>query len=243
MRTMVVMETKSSRDRDVVIDLESGTNEIIDKEFRVGGANTMLNWGRNGEETVDCLDSSSNPGEGLLTDGEALERRFGGEEKVGLLEKVRAEKPRKKRPKRPPKPPRPPKPSPMDANDEKVAREISEIAMMKRERMERMKALKNMKNSKTTSSSSNLCALVVTILFCLIVIWQGFLQRDSSSASFHGSPESAVGTNGGLISVQFYKNDSTMSPHSSSSASTNTVGSVSGSDEGEEEASRVAIQT
>ncbi|OAY70856.1 hypothetical protein ACMD2_09931 [Ananas comosus] len=224
------METKRLIDRDVSIDhasidLESGTKSIIVDEHgasrdpisRAGEAKAVLSkvWnGFVGDE--GCLKSKEVP-----INGEAVV------EKEGLVQKPEAEKPKKKRPKKPPKPPRPPKPLALDSADEKLIREMSELATMKRARIERMKELKRMKNAKSASSvpSTNLGALVITILFCLVIIWQGVFSRNSSSLSFRGSPESSV--NGGLISVQFYNNVSMISPGGSTSASTDDVTALS----------------
>ncbi|XP_072980711.1 uncharacterized protein [Typha angustifolia] len=233
------MDTKILRDRDV-IDLESGTKTIIseqdgskDAATGIGEEKTMLVkvWNGftgedgclKGKEVLHSTNFTSSSSEDL-TNGEALvERRFKGEEG-----KVETDKPKKKRFKKPPRPPRPPNPLPLDAADQKLVHEISELAMLKRARIERMKALKKMKNSKSTSSNSNLCALIVTVLFCLVIIWQGVFSKNTSSLRFHGSPESSIGTNGGLISVQFYKNVSTISPRGSSSSSANNMEPVPG---------------
>ncbi|XP_042454646.1 uncharacterized protein LOC122038777 [Zingiber officinale] len=131
----------------------------------------------------------------------SLDRRD-GEEKESLL-KLGAEKVKKKRCKKPPKPPRPPTSSPFDDTDQKLIREISELAMMKRARIERMK--KMLKNGKSSSSSGNLCAMIFTILFCLLIILQGALSRSNSNINHHGSPESSVQVRGGFISLQFNK--------------------------------------
>jgi hypothetical protein len=60
----------------------------------------------------------------------------------------------------------------LDAADQKLIKEISELAMLKRARIERMKALKKVKATKA-SSNSNLFAMVFTILFCLVILFQG----------------------------------------------------------------------
>lgn len=75
--------------------------------------------------------------------------------------------------KKAPKPPRPPRGPSLDAADHKLIREISELAMLKRARVERMKAVRKMKAAKTSSSNSNWAAMVFTVLFCLVIIFQG----------------------------------------------------------------------
>lgn len=162
-----------------------------------------------------------------LIDLESGRRRSG--DWTGEEREKRAKKGSKKKP---PKPPRPPKSPSLDAADQKLMKEISEMAVLKRARMDRMRALKKMKNAKTAAApSSNLCALMTTVVFCILIIWQGFFSRGSSTATFQGSPESSIGPGGGLISVQFYRNNSTESPHGSNSVSPNNVEQISGLDD------------
>ncbi|XVF66083.1 hypothetical protein PTKIN_Ptkin10aG0005700 [Pterospermum kingtungense] len=71
------------------------------------------------------------------------------------------------------KPPRPPRAPSLDAADQKLIREIAELARLKRARIERMKALKKMKAAKATSSNSNIFAMVFTVIFCLVIMFQG----------------------------------------------------------------------
>ncbi|RWW01020.1 hypothetical protein BHE74_00039968, partial [Ensete ventricosum] len=179
-----------SIDRDAVVDLESGMNALLkqqegtkDVDLSAGQGRRVMNkgWGglmgfMNVEEAAKSANVMTSCSALPLTDAEAsVYKRDIGEENPNLLEKkVRAEKTKKKGCKKPPKPPRPPKSPPLDAADQKLIREISELAMMKRARIERMK--QKMKNAKATSSNGNLCALVVTILFCLVIIWQGILH-------------------------------------------------------------------
>ncbi|CAA6668899.1 unnamed protein product [Spirodela intermedia] len=75
---------------------------------------------------------------------------------------------------KPPKPPRPPMKPCLDAADRRLIREMSELAMLKRTRTERLKSSRKMKNSRPSSSNnSSLCALFVTLLFCLVIVWEG----------------------------------------------------------------------
>ncbi|KAG1338822.1 hypothetical protein COCNU_04G011280 [Cocos nucifera] len=181
------MDTKSSTERDVLIDLESGKGSVIngqeayrDVGSSVGPAKKVLNRVWSGFVSIDgsikgeeSAHSSNSQVEGPQANGGTLvDKRFGGQEKVDPLEKkTGAEKP-KKNCKKPPKPPRPPNSPTLDAADRKLIREISELAVLKRARIERVKALKKMKNGKSFSSS-NLGALIITALFCLVIIWQG----------------------------------------------------------------------
>ncbi|GJN05474.1 hypothetical protein PR202_ga23100 [Eleusine coracana subsp. coracana] len=50
---------------------------------------------------------------------------------------------------------------------------MSSEGEMKRARIERMKSLKKMKNSKPASSIGNLVALIITVIFCCFILWQG----------------------------------------------------------------------
>lgn len=82
--------------------------------------------------------------------------------------------------KKPPKPPRPPRGLSMDAADQKLIKEIAELAMIKRARIERMKALKKMKVAKASSmssSSGNLIAMLFTVIFCIVIIFQGNISH------------------------------------------------------------------
>lgn len=93
--------------------------------------------------------------------------------KVGLLDKSAADKEKKKWSKKPPRPPRLPTTSPLDPADQKLISELSELAVLKRARIERMKSLKKMKNSKPVSSIGNMVALIITVIFCFFLLWQG----------------------------------------------------------------------
>ncbi|RWR94343.1 hypothetical protein CKAN_02363000 [Cinnamomum micranthum f. kanehirae] len=233
------MGDTAQRERDLAVDLESGgttsdedgprdvvpgitkAKKLLGRVWKGEGALNSANYSElnSSDASVDNL--------GLL----APDKKLGGEEKVG--KDVKRETPRKKSGKKPPKPPRPPKSPSLDAADKKLVKEINELAMLKRARMERMKALKKMKAAKAASSgssSSNLCAMVITILFCLIIILQGAFSRGHSSGDFVGSPESSGEMTGGLISVQYYRNAVASSSNGPApgSESPNVVQRVSG---------------
>lgn len=181
---MVVMDSENLED---VIDLESGTGrtrseqEGCDNSFSSGNAKKMLIRVRSGlgglmmgEEAVNSGNVFSCSIDGCCEDGEILvKERFDGEENVGPFKKiVETDRPRKKASRRPPIPPRPPKSMSLNAFDHKLVHEISELAMLRQARIERMKMLKK-KNTKATSSNTNLCAMFITILFFVIIIWKG----------------------------------------------------------------------
>lgn len=176
------MASKGLADGDV-LDLERGVIAGEDDGPGAKSAKSLVNrvcCGSSGTE--EPIDGATERGESPLA-----EKKFGGEEEtLGLVEKkTEAEKPKKKKAgKKPPKPPRPPRAASLDAADQKLIQQISELATLKRARTERMKALMKMKNSKPASSSSNFWALVITVLFCLVIVWQGIPETSSSSSSF-----------------------------------------------------------
>lgn len=99
-----------------------------------------------------------------------------GDEMVNVLENKMASKNRRKpNSKKPSKPPLPPKGILLGTADMMLVKEISELAMLKRKRIERMKVLKRMKSEKASSCNINLCAMVFTILFFFVIIFQGLL--------------------------------------------------------------------
>ncbi|KAK7363450.1 hypothetical protein VNO77_05594 [Canavalia gladiata] len=131
--------------------------------------------------------------------------------------------------KKAPKPPRPPRAPSLDAADHKLIREIAGLAMLKRARIERMKALKKMKATKaTSSSSSSMFAMVFTVVFCVVIIFQGMSSGKGSVASFQGSPVPAGGAEGGLIDVQHQLNPSSSDPNAPSLEPHKIVRQVSG---------------
>jgi hypothetical protein len=182
------MDAKGVNDRDALIDLESGNNIVVgehnngaDANFAVAQERTAPNGSWNGAMgTNGCLKDDVNhqhmccclsSPDAAAKNGD--DRKSDGEEKLGLLDTSGGEKTKKKRSKKPPRPPRPPTPTPLDVSDQKLLNELSELAILKRARIERMKALKKMKNAKHGSSSGNLFPLIITIIFCLVILWQG----------------------------------------------------------------------
>jgi hypothetical protein len=176
--------------KDALIDLESGSCNLVselsngvDASSTVGQARTAHNGTWNGSmganEGVRGDGSphmgSSPPASDASSTKNGDDRKSEGDEKLGLLDSSGAEKTKKKRSKKPPRPPRPPTPTPLDISDQKLLNELNEIAVLKRARIERMKALKKMKNAKEGSSSTNLCPLIITIIFCVVILWQGIL--------------------------------------------------------------------
>ncbi|KAG6581310.1 hypothetical protein SDJN03_21312, partial [Cucurbita argyrosperma subsp. sororia] len=95
------------------------------------------------------------------------------------------------------KPPRPPRGPSLDAADRIFVKEIAELAVKKRATVERIKALKKMKAEKTSSSNSSLPALFITLLFFVIIIFQGMSAIGSVRVS--ESPVASGGGSAGLI--------------------------------------------
>ncbi|XP_006841634.2 uncharacterized protein LOC18431446 [Amborella trichopoda] len=164
---------------------------------------------------------------------------FPGEKKAVDREKIDSsetkpvrEKPKKAGGKKPPKPPRPPKAVVLNPSDQKLVREISELAMLKRARIERIKTLKKMRAAKAASSSGNMYAMVITILFCIVMILQGLFSRGSSSTvnlQLSPVPVPAGTARGGFITVQYNRNSGVGTP-GFESVSPNEVEQSSGSD-------------
>ncbi|KAL0288198.1 UNVERIFIED_CONTAM: hypothetical protein Sradi_7103200, partial [Sesamum radiatum] len=106
---------------------------------------------------------------------------------VEIREETKKEKRFSMSAKKPPKPPRPPRGLSLDAADQKLIKEISELARIKRARIERMKVLKRMKAAKVSSasaSSSGSLIAMLTILFCIVIIFQGIYRAIFAFASF-----------------------------------------------------------
>ncbi|KAL9385117.1 hypothetical protein Peur_022127 [Populus x canadensis] len=205
-----------SRGRELEVDLESGgtTNEedkMSDPISANGQTKTILKRACTGPVGFHGLAYSSNFSElaagnvELLIDNNSEGQE--GKQNITFVDRKDVVEKRIKNLKKPPKPPRPPKGLSLDAADQKLMKEITELAMRKRARIERLKALKKMRAAKTSSWSSSLSAMVITIIFCLIIIYQGISSRYSGSLALKGSPEPAVGTGEALIAVQLYKNN------------------------------------
>ncbi|RDX71588.1 hypothetical protein CR513_49046, partial [Mucuna pruriens] len=228
------MDHRSAKDRDREVDLESGLPLIGDdskKVFSPSGAKQgktyfatvsvgFVGGSVKGNDGSSLCCNASNLSEVSANVMKVTNKPMMGKDSANraLQIPVMKEKRKKVSNKRAPKPPRPPQGPTLDAADHKLIREISELAMLKRARIERMKALKKMKiakslststSSSSSSSSSNtssLLAMVFTVVFFFLIIFQGMSSGKSSVASFQGSPLSTGGSEGGLISVHFQQN-------------------------------------
>ncbi|XP_039050747.1 uncharacterized protein LOC120191964 isoform X1 [Hibiscus syriacus] len=130
------------------------------------------------------------------------------------------------------KPPRPPRAPSLDAADQKLIKEIAELARLKRARIERIKVLKKMKAAEeTTSHRNNVLATVFTIIFCIVMIFQGMSPGGRPTGSQESPvPVGAGAVNRGLISVQFSEKPSASIPNQPDSGSPNLVEQVVGLD-------------
>ncbi|XP_038903260.1 uncharacterized protein LOC120089897 [Benincasa hispida] len=97
------------------------------------------------------------------------------------------------------KPPRPPRGPSLDAADRIFVKEMTELAVKKRATVERIKALKKMKAEKASSFNSSLPALFITLLFFVVIIFQGMSAKGSTMVLMSDSPAPSVGGSAGLI--------------------------------------------
>ncbi|KAK4338968.1 hypothetical protein RND71_040430 [Anisodus tanguticus] len=130
------------------------------------------------------------------------------------------------------KPPRPPRGLSLDAADQKLIKEIAELAMIKRARIERIKAFKKMKAAKASSNSSSstgsVLAFLFTVIFFLVLCFQG-MSSGSSAVSSHDSPQPSGSRSNSFIIQQYYS-DLSARTAAKSVGSPNLVEHVSGSD-------------
>lgn len=217
------MDHMNRGDRDFYVDLESGgaSCEDVGSTYPVLGtkiSNTLTNiFGglvsidgsiKGKKETILSGNISEVGGIALENGKFLIDKKVEGDEAVDLVEVKSGKERRKTSGKKPPRPPRPPKALSLDAADQKLIKEISELALVKRARIKRMKALKKMKVEKASTSTGNLFAMMFTIIFCLIVIFQVMSPGRGSPVSFQGSPESTQAANSGFISVGYHQNTS-----------------------------------
>ncbi|KAL4310301.1 hypothetical protein GQ457_01G002640 [Hibiscus cannabinus] len=210
------MDEMASRFKDLELGLENGVAEVSDNRVSLSG--DASNSGRvytENSTNVECQESK-----------DARENKSGKEKRKSLGNKKH------------PKPPRPPRAPSLDAADQKLIREIAEFARLKRARIERMKALKKLKATKppSSSSSSNMFATVFTVIFCLVILFQG-MSSGSTPASYQGSPLPAGAAQGSPSTHQFSGNPSASFPNQPVSESPYLVEQVAGS-EGEQKPGR-----
>lgn len=168
----------STNKEDASLDVDPSNGQTIKFLGSVFGRFLHLN------ESITCtrgiVSSSSLEKSGKVSNVSVeplIERNSEGEESQGhmiLSEKAcENERHKKKNSRNAPKPPRPPKRPSLDTADQKLVREITELAKRKRARIEQMKEAKKMKASKSSSLYSVISALIVTLVFFFVVIFQG----------------------------------------------------------------------
>lgn len=178
------MDHSVLEESDSIVDLESGEttsgdDKVNDIDVSCQNTKNMVGRLRSGHigfdgsvRDIDGLGSSKN----VLHSREKLEILVGQMEgkAAGEMEMIMAKDKRKKTSsKKPPKPPRPPHGPSLDAADIKLVREISELSRLRRARIEQRKEMKKLRNDKVSSKNVNLIALVITVLFCFVIIFQG----------------------------------------------------------------------
>lgn len=211
------MDHIASRDADIAVDIESGEGTTSDEDSskelyssskqpnelisRACGA--FIFSSENGEYGINSCSNGSNLSGVSVENLQVVTDRLLEEQDPGVpADRETVKKPKNKSAKKSCRPPRPPRGPSLDASDQKLIREINELALLKRARIERVRALKKMKAAKTTSSNGNLFALLFTVFFFLVILFQG-MSSGSLPIGNHGSPESAAGTVEDLISVKF----------------------------------------
>lgn len=174
----------SGSDLDLDIDLESGgtTSEedaSRSQVLRCEDSKNLLGRLRSGFTSSDSLCESADNGacscsyhkcitpDDISNKNEQLGKFR--EEMINFVNETMDEKKPKKKNSKPPRPPRGPL---LCASDMKLLKEISELNL-KRRRMERSLKMKKIKKEKTSSLSTNLFACLVTIVFFLVIIFQG----------------------------------------------------------------------
>ncbi|XP_058728003.1 uncharacterized protein LOC131599753 [Vicia villosa] len=230
------MDLQNCKEKDIEVDVESGLALIEDNSRRVSNSITakqgkMLFAQFSGEFVGGFVRGEVGPSS-YFNESNLSEVSL---DVMKVVNKVPVKENHKKAMnKKAAKPPRPPKGPSLDEADFKLIRELSELAALKRARVERMKALKKMKNGKPASSNgASALALMFTVIFFVVIIFQGMSSGKSSVASFQGSPLSISGGEGGaeegLISVRYQLNPSSDS-NAPGSESPNFVQRIAGSD-------------
>lgn len=184
------MDHIQSRGSDFELDLESGgttsdedgsynhdlTGEVSNKELYKAGSGfrgvQLCDGSVRNQDGSNYCNKMSSAGELSVKCTEIWSKKVSQEVKNLGDNKMDIKKTRKPKP---PKPPRPPKGPSLHASDVNFVKEISEVAMWKRRRTERIKALNKIKKESGSSSKINILAMVITVLFFLIVIFQGIL--------------------------------------------------------------------
>ncbi|KAL2935006.1 DNA translocase FtsK [Bienertia sinuspersici] len=206
----------ASREGEFLVDLECGGTTSQEE----GSGDAVSGYGRGRKPSsrahvgsIDVANSSDSFPKSNEVSGHGVEllvdKSLGGEEGrelAALLEKRNPNEQRKKVGlKNASKPPRPPKGPLLTASDLKLVKELSELAARKRARIERIKAVRKMKDTKRPTSGSSVTALVITVLFFFIIVFQGVFSGNNFTRNFQGSPAPATASDG-LISIHLFNN-------------------------------------
>ncbi|KAL2921098.1 Bromodomain adjacent to zinc finger domain protein 2B [Bienertia sinuspersici] len=203
-----MMESVASKDGCFDVDLEMGRTcsnpnlsggEAIGNNMMKQLNSEAINVGIKSDDRVNTPIATNSGNDAENVKLMVMEGRKGD---IPEKKKIVKERPKAMSAKKPPKPPRAPRGLSLDSSDQKLIRELHEIAKLKRARIERMKAVKKAKETKVASSKNQLFATLLTVLFCLVLLFQGISSRTSSAASFQGSPISTGVTENSIISVQ-----------------------------------------
>lgn len=180
------MDLQNGNEKDIEVDVESGLALIEDNSRRVSNSITakqgkMLFAQFSGEFVGGFVRGEVGPSS-YFNESNLSEVSL---DVMKVVNKVPAKENRiKAANKKAAKPPRPPKGPSLDEADYKLIRELSELATLKRARVERMKAMKKMKNGKPASSNgTSALALIFTVIFFVVIIFQG--KTCSTSNSYH----------------------------------------------------------
>lgn len=163
-----------------IIDMEMGRTLSEDDDVVQGNAvkkklgrlrSGFLTGSARSTGDLNSIEDGMNSGENL----KILVSQVSDESLSSLGNKMAKDNRKQKNLKKPPKPPRPPRGPSWETADMDLVRQASELARLKHARNERLKALKMKRAEKASSSSINILAMFITILFFLVIIFQGFL--------------------------------------------------------------------
>ncbi|KAH6802528.1 hypothetical protein C2S51_033974 [Perilla frutescens var. frutescens] len=232
-------QISSESDLDLDIDLESGgtTSEedasknqafsCVNSKKLLGRVRSGLTRSKSLGECTSDEDCSCSYDE-FMTSDEILAKN---KEQLGRFaqfghKKIDEEKPKKPNSTKPPRPPRGPS---LDASDMKLLKEITELKS-KRRRMERSGTSKKMKKEKASSQKTNLLACLVTVVFVLVIIFEGisgngdwliYLVQKALVHTLYGTPiATAAGMNFCIIGHLSYENKNTVKQEKSNECPT-----------------------
>lgn len=178
------MDCKYYREIHLDIDLESGGTDTSsdenggnDSNLGLKRPNKLLSRLRSGHLSSKNSDGSG-PSKSSLSSDEALNLLVSGMRRKteDFGDTIRDKKKNKMGYKQHSKPPRHPRSPSLDSVDMKLVQEISEHSRLRHAKIERTKALMKRKVDNSSSLSSynyDMVAMVVTIVFFFVIIYQG----------------------------------------------------------------------